>query len=111
MCMFGMCPVLYTLLATVDLIYDFAHPMTQLSINSPALVHIHMEQTKHSTWVGDRFCSEQSMISPGVRESARGKTFFLQESEQNGLSEERQTAEELHEPQRHSEAEDFVQQI
>jgi hypothetical protein len=91
--------------------------MKRFSMNSSALVHVQLEQVKHSTTWGqgeDKPHLEPRVVSHGDAELARGKPAFLeQEPEQSGSSEAEQgAAEELDaEAQMCSMTEDIAQQI
>jgi hypothetical protein len=86
-------------------------------MNSSALVHVQMEQVKHSTMWGpgeDKPRLEPRVVSHGDAELAGGKPPFLeQEPEQSGSSEaEQEAGEELDaEVPMCSMSEDIAQQI
>ncbi|KAF7354299.1 hypothetical protein MVEN_01118200 [Mycena venus] len=148
LCIFSLRPILYTLLAAADpcflrairtlrnhgksthstgstssIKFRNSHRMNRFSMNSRALVHVHLEQ-KNSMWEARRLEQgsvalkpfEQSVGSHSGAEETRGKPSFMeQELEQSGLSQaeqEREGEEELDvEVQMHSRAEDIVRQI
>ncbi|KAJ7933401.1 hypothetical protein B0H13DRAFT_2262865 [Mycena leptocephala] len=125
LCVFGLRPILYTLLAAGDpsllrairalrphnestrstvptssIRYGSSHRVQRFSMNSSALVHVQMEQVKHSTMWGpgeDKPRLEPRVVSHGDAELAGGKPPFLeQEPEQSGSSEaEQEAGEEL----------------
>ncbi|KAJ6585732.1 hypothetical protein B0H19DRAFT_1368941 [Mycena capillaripes] len=146
LCIFSLRPILYTLLAAADPSFlramralrrhskstdstdptsgiksTSSHRMKRLSVNSRALVHVQMEQAKHSTtWAAgsDRPRLEQGVASNCDAEAVMGNSFFLdQELDQSGVSEteleqEREAEEELGvEGQRQSMTEDIPCQI
>ncbi|KAJ7080994.1 hypothetical protein C8R44DRAFT_992354 [Mycena epipterygia] len=145
LCVFSLRPILYTLLAAADPGFLRAmsalrnqrkskrstnsHKMKRFSMNSPARVELHLNETKSPMWrAGDNTLRtehtsstaksfvEQSVASHDGSGWASGKPSFVeQEPEQSDLSQaerEREGVEKLDvEAQTHSKAEDIARQI
>ncbi|KAJ7771315.1 hypothetical protein DFH07DRAFT_803988 [Mycena maculata] len=147
LCVFGLRPILYTLLATSDpgflcamhalrtrsksthsigptsgidstgptssVTYTSSHRMKRFSMNTSTLVHVELEQGKHSSTAMAAGEDKSRVVSYSDSDAARGTPSFVEQDPESMLSEtERGAAKELNaEAKTSSGAEDIARQI